>query len=175
MNNDQMGARMAVQAFVSRGYRDIAFLTQSDQADHYADVAPQREVGYRAAMMDAGLGDQARVLALPQHGAPRDVQIQQILTAPDRPRAIVCWSDLDAIPLMGEAHRLGVRIPQDLALIGYDNSPVAGLSMIDLASIDQDGPRLGRLAAEALFSRISGRRIAEHVSIEPVLVVRGSI
>jgi LacI family transcriptional regulator len=84
-------------------------------------------------------------------------------------------SDLYTIPLMGAAHRLGIRIPQDLALIGYDNSPVAGLSMIDLASIDQDGPRLGRLVAEALFSRINGRRTAEHISIEPTLIVRGSI
>lgn len=173
-NNDQRGARIAVEALIARGHRDIAFLTQSDQQDHYADVAPQREVGYRAAMAAAGLGNRVRVLALPQHGAPRDVQIQQILTAPDRPGAIVCWSDLDAIPLMSAAHRLGVRVPQDLALIGYDNSPVAGLSMIDLASIDQDGPQLGRLAAEALFSRINGRKLAEHLMIDPRLIGRGS-
>ncbi len=174
-NDDQMGARMAVEAAIARGHRDIAFLTQSDQDDHYADVAPQREVGYRDAMNAAGLGNHVRVLALPHHGAPRDRQIQQMLIAPDRPRAIVCWSDLDAIPLLSEAHRLGIRVPQDLALIGYDNSPVAGHSMIGLASIDQDGPRLGRLAAEALFSRINGRRIAEHMTIDPVLIVRGSI
>jgi LacI family transcriptional regulator len=174
-NDDQMGARLAVQALVDRGHRDIAFLTQSDQQDHHADVAPQRETGYRAAMAAAGLEDQIRILALPQYGMPRDQQILQILTAPGRPGAIVCWSDLDAIPLLGEARRLGIRVPQDLAMIGYDNSPVAGLSMVNLASIDQDGPRLGRLAAEALFSRINGRQIAEHMTIDPVLIDRGSI
>jgi LacI family transcriptional regulator len=171
-NDDQMGARLAVRALLDRGYRDIAYLTQTDQDDHYADVAPQREIGYRAILSQANLVP--RILALPQHGAPRDDQIHQILTAQDRPRAIFCWSDLDAIPLLSEALRLGLRVPQDLALIGYDNSPMAGLAMINLTSVDQDGPRLGKLAAEALFTRMNGRRVAEHILIEPTLIPRGS-
>jgi LacI family transcriptional regulator len=172
-NDDQMGARLAVQALLDRGYRDIAYLTQTDQDDHTADVAPQREIGSRAAMSAANLAP--RIFALPQHGAPRDDQIHQILTATDRPRAIFCWSDLDAIPLLSEALRLGLRVPQDLALIGYDNSPMAGLAMINLTSVDQDGPRLGKLAAEALFSRINGRSVAEHILIEPTLIRRDSL
>jgi LacI family transcriptional regulator len=174
-NDDQMGARLVVQGFVARGYRDIAFVTQSDQEDHLADVAPQRELGYRRAMADAGLADRIRVFCLPQHGQPRDDVIRQILHSRDRPRAIFCWSDLDAIPLLSEAFRIGARVPEDLAVVGYDNSPMAELSMVDLASVDQDGPRLGKLAAEALFSRMNGRKVAEHILIEPRLVVRGSI
>ena len=174
-NNDQMGARLAVRALLDKGHRDIAFVTQSDQEDHFADVAPQREVGYRAAMAEAGLTDRIRVIGLPQHGTPRDAEIDAILSATDRPTAIFCWSDLDAIPILSAAHRLGLRIPADLALIGYDNSPVAALSMVDLTSIDQDGPRLGKIAAEALFSRMNGRKIAEHIEIDPTLILRGSI
>jgi LacI family transcriptional regulator len=175
-NNDQMGARLAVRAFLERGYREIAYLMQSDQEDHVADVAPQREIGYRAAMTEAGLADRIRVLCLPQQqGDLRDENILRILTAPDRAPALFCWSDLDAVPILSAAHRLGIRVPQDLAVIGYDNSPVAALSMVDLTSIDQDGPRLGRIAAEALFSRINGRRVAEHIEIEPTLIVRGSL
>lgn len=174
-NNDRKGAQMAVQALIDRGHRDIAFLTQADQADHFADVAPQRALGYRDAMADAGLADRIRVIELVQHGKTRDETITGILTSPDRPRAMVCWSDLDAIPLLSAAHAHGLRIPDDIALIGYDNSPVAGLSMVDLSSIDQDGPRLGKIAAEALFSRINGRRIAEHIEIDPSLIIRGSI
>lgn len=172
-NDDQMGARLAVEAFLEKGYRDIAYLTQTDQADHHADVAPQREIGYRAAMAAANLPH--RILALPQHGARRVNQLHQILTAADRPRSIFCWSDLDAIPLLSEAHRLGLRVPEDLAIIGYDNSPTAGLSMVNLTSVDQDGPRLGRLAAEALFTRMNGRTVAEHILIEPRLIKRASL
>jgi LacI family transcriptional regulator len=174
-NDDQLGAALAVQAFLDRGYHDIAFVTQSDQEDHLADVAPQRELGYRKAMADMGLAAQARVIALPQYGTPRDVAIRALLESRDRPRAVFCWSDLDAIPLVSEAHRLGIRVPEDLAVIGYDNSPMAALSMVDLSSVDQDGPRLGKLAADALFSRIKGRRTPEHIIIEPRFIRRGSI
>lgn len=174
-NDDQGGADLVVRAFVERGYRDIAFVTQSEQLGHPADVSPQRELGYLRAMAEAGLGDQARVLRLPQYGAPRDTAIHRILTAPDRPRALFCWSDLDAIPILSAAHSLGLCVPRDLAVVGYDNSPVAALSMVDLASVDQDGPRLGRMSATALFSRMNGRTVAEHIVIPPTLVIRGSI
>jgi LacI family transcriptional regulator len=171
-NDDQKGAQIVVQAFLDRGYRDIAFLTQSDQEGHLADVAPQRQLGYQKAMKAAGLA--TRILTLPAYGLPREAAMQAILSDPARPPAIFCWSDLDAIPLMGKSHRLGIRVPEDLALVGYDNSPMAGLAMIDLASVDQDGPRLGKLAAEALFTRIGGRRVAEHILIDPTLIRRGS-
>lgn len=173
-NDDQMGARLAVQALLERGYRDIGFLTQPEQEGDLADVAPQRELGYRAAMAAAGLS--ARVMQVTGHGRDeaRIAEIQGILTAPDRPRALFCWSDLDAIPLLSEANRMGLRVPADLALIGYDNSPMAALSMVGLSSVDQNGPRLGKLAAEALFTRMNGRTVAEHLLIEPTLVMRNS-
>lgn len=173
-NDDQRGGQLMVRAFLDRGYRDIAFLTQFDQEGQLADVAPQREIGYRRAMAEAGLADRIRVIGVPNHGLPRDAAFRAILCAADRPRALCCWSDLDAIPLLGEAYRLGIRIPQDLAVIGYDNSPVAGLPMVELASVDQDGPRLGKLAAEALFTRMNGRSVAEHILIQPTLILRNS-
>ena len=173
-NDDRGGAQMVVRALLGCGYRDIAFATQNEQGDHLADVAPQRELGFREAMAEAGLADPARILRLPQAEGPRAALIRKVLTAPDRPRAVFCWSDLDAVPLLTEAFRLGLRIPADLAVVGYDNTPVAALPMIDLASVDQDGPRLGRLAAEALFTRIGGRTVAEHILIEPTLIARGS-
>lgn len=174
-NDDRGGAKLVVRALMDRGYRDIAFVTQSDQGDHFADVAPQRELGYRETMAEAGLADRIRILNLPQYGAPRVAQIRQFLEAPDRPRALFCWSDLDAIPILSEAFRLGIRVPEDMAMVGYDNSPVTELSMVDLASMDQDGPRLGRLAAEALFSRMNGRKVPEHILIAPKLIARGSL
>ncbi|MES2915469.1 MAG: LacI family DNA-binding transcriptional regulator [Pseudomonadota bacterium] len=174
-NDDQAGARLVVRALLDRGYRDIAYVTQSDQDDHLADVAPQREIGYRQAMAAASLSDRTRVFRLPAHGLPRTENMTLLLTAPDRPRAIFCWSDLDAIPLLSEAFRLGIKVPEDLAIVGYDNSPTAALSMVALSSVDQDGPRLGKLAAEALFSRMNGRKVAEHILIDPSLIVRGSV
>ncbi len=174
-NDDLMGAKLSVQALLARGHRDIAMITLADPDRHPADVAPRRERGYLQAMAEAGLVDSTRLVRLPQSDVPRDQMIRQVLTAFDRPRAVFCWSDLDAVPMINMAHQLGLKVPGDLAIVGYDNSPVAALPLIDLASIDQDGARLGKLAAEALLSRINGRKLVEHILIEPKLVTRGSI
>jgi LacI family transcriptional regulator len=101
--------------------------------------------------------------------------VERLLTDPNRPRALFCWSDLDAIPIINMAKKLGLNIPGDLAIIGYDNSPVAALSLVDLASIDQSGRRLGALAAEILLSRIKGRTVPNHFLLEPTLVRRSSV
>lgn len=171
-SDDQLGARLVVRTFLDRGYRDIALVTLPAQEGDRANVAPQRELGYRSAMSAAGLVP--RVIEIPGHGAERAERIHAVLADPDRPRAIFAWSDLDAVPLRNEAHRLGLRVPLDLAIMGYDNSPPAGLSLVDLSSVDQNGPRLGRLAAEALLTRMNGRTVAEHILIEPRLILRGS-
>lgn len=174
-SDDRMGARMAVRALHQRGYRDIAMLGMDWDIHHQADVSPQREQGYLAAMAELGLSEHARVLRVPPTDMPRDDQLRRYLTAPDRPRAIFCWSDLDAVPVRNMAWQLGIRVPEDLALVGYDNNPVVALPMINVASIDQDGRRMGRVAAEALLTRIGGRSVAEHILIEPTLIVRGSL
>lgn len=174
-SDDRIGAKMAVRALYDRGHRDIAMLAMEWDARHQADVSPQREQGYLSVMADLGLSDRARILRVPQSDQPREDRLRAYLTAPDRPRAIFCWSDLDAVPLRNMAWQLGIRVPQDLALVGYDNNPVAALPMIDLASVDQDGRRMGRVAAEALLTRIGGRRVAEHILIKPELIPRGSL
>ena len=173
--DDVLGAKMAVQALVAQGYRDIAMVALTDPELHSADVSPQRQKGYLQAMAEAGLSAQARIVLADFDPDIRLTQLRDLLTAPDRPRAIFCWSDLDAIPLVNIAHQLGLRVPQDIAIVGYDNSPVAALPLINLASVDQDGLRLGRLAAEALLGRINGRKIAEHVMIAPELILRDSL
>jgi LacI family transcriptional regulator len=174
-NDDHLGAKLAVQALIAQGHRDIAMIALPSPHDHSADVSPQRERGYRDAMAEAGLTDQVRIVHFPQPEIPRTAEMRAFLTAPDRPRAVFCWSDLDAIPLLNMAHQLGVRVPQDLALVGYDNSPVAALHLINLASVDQSGVRMGQLAAAALLSRMNGRKVAEHILIEPTLILRGSV
>lgn len=174
-SDDRLGARLAVEALRARGHEDIAMLALQDPERHQADVSPARQRGYLETMSRLGLADRARIIALPQPETSRQAEMTAFLTAPDRPRAVFCWSDLDAIPLVNYAFQLGVRVPEDLAIVGYDNNPVAALPLIDLTSMDQDGHRLGQLAAEAILSRINGRKVAEHILIEPKLVVRGSI
>jgi len=121
-SDDHEGARMVVRALAAT-HRDIAMLAMDWGPDHTADVSPQREKGYVAAMVEAGLTP--RVIRVPPSNQPRETELRAMLAAPDRPRAVFCWSDLDAVPLLNLAHQMGIRVPEDLAIVGYDDSPVA--------------------------------------------------
>lgn len=171
--DDRQGGRIATEALLGRGHRDVGFLSLLGSSGSKPAVAQEREAGYREAMAAAGLP--ARAFDLSASRERRPEELAALLAAPGRPRALVCWSDLDALPLRDAAARAGLRVPGDLALVGYDDTPMAASALFDLASIDQDGRAQGRLAAEALLSRIAGRREAQHLTVAPRLVARGSL
>lgn len=123
-------------------------------------------------MHRAKLDQNIRIIKLAFDAEKRPAEIHSLLRTLDQPRAIFCWSDIDAIHVLDSAKRLGIKVPEELALIGYDNSSPAALASIALSSIEQSGKRLGALAAEILLSRIGGRNIASHLLIEPSLICR---
>ncbi len=172
--DDKMGASLATDALLQRGYDDVAMLSLSGSALEESNVVRQREIGYLAAMARAGLAQKARIFHMPYPQQRDAAFIQEILSAPDRPRALFCWSDIHAIIVINQAKKLGLSIPQDLAIIGYDNSSVAALPLIDLSSMDQSGRSQGKLAAETLLGRIGGRTAPQHFLLEPSLKLRSS-
>ena len=172
--DDQKGVALAVAALCAAGHTDIAMLSYHDDKATPANIIYQRERAYLAAMQAQGLASHAQVLHLNRVGQTEFTAIADFLALPNRPRAVFVWSDLDAILLINSAKMAGIRVPQDLAIIGYDNSRIAALPLINLTSIDQSGPGLGALATETLMSRIAGRTDALHHLIEPKLVQRTS-
>lgn len=173
-SDDRTGARLVVEAFLARGYRDIGMISIDLGVAHQSNVSDLREEGYLAAMAAAGLSDRARIHKLPDPG-PQEGALRQWLASPGRPRAVFCWSDLHAVPLVNLAAEMGIRVPEDLAVAGYDNSRVAALPLVGLASVDQAGAAIGATAADLLLSRIGGRTAAIHTLVPPTLVKRRSL
>jgi LacI family transcriptional regulator len=174
-SDDQEGAAIAVRELLRRGYRDIAMLTMARPMPDLYNVDGQRESGFRKAMAKSGVTGQARIYQVPWDVVERPVEISRLLKRKDRPRALFCWSDLDAVRVLEAAKKANIRVPEDLAIVGYDNSSVAQMAFVELASIDQSGHRMGSLAAETLLSRIQGRHNANHLLIEPTFIERRSI
>jgi LacI family transcriptional regulator len=123
---------LAVEALLSRGYREIAMLTYERRPGDEVLVMRQREAGYRRAMRAAGLRQKIRVIACARDRSVRAKQMREMPARSDRLDALFCWSDLDAITLLVEARSVGVRVPENLAIVGFDNSPTARLAPIDL-------------------------------------------
>ncbi|MBB3713542.1 LacI family transcriptional regulator [Limimaricola variabilis] len=173
-SDDQMGGRITVEALVAEGHRRIAMMSLPEKGSTEVDVYRQREIGYVEAMRAAGLGDEIRILRSRERRRLVEADLATALDGPELPSAMFCWSDLHAISLLSGAKSRGIAVPERLAVVGYDNSPVAALSMIGLSSVDQGGRRLGEVAARTLLSRIGGRSAPEHLLLDPVLVRRES-
>ncbi len=174
-SDDFTGAGMAVQTLIDQGHTDIAMLGLLVVDDHaHTNVSAVRELGYRHAMQQAGLTQHMRVFNMTEKKKKVLAQLAAFLSAPDRPKAVFCWSDLVAVELIGLAKTMGISVPQDLAVFGYDNSPLAAFPLINLSSVDQNARALGGAAATALLSRIQGRKTSLQQSIPPTLSLRTS-
>lgn len=171
-SDDRKGAKLAVELLLKRGYRDVAMVGYVPHVAEATEVLRQREAGYMDAMKAAGLERNARIHRLPQPGEDRTDAIKKLLKAADRARAHFVWSDLDAIPILSTCEELGIRVPDDLAVVGYDNSPPAAIPLVGLSSVDQNPVEMGRVAADLLLSRIMGRHETRHILIEPSVIAR---
>ena len=97
-----------------------------------------------------------------------------MLQSRNRPEAIFCWTDFIALEVLSVARELGLSVPGDLAVVGYDNTSYCDLEQNSLTSVDQSGQVLGLQAARLLIERIEGRTTAEQFVVTPRLVARGS-
>lgn len=97
----------------------------------------------------------------------------EILSSPERPTAIYCMADSQANAYYCAAAQLGLSIPKDLSIVGFDDLPSSGLLVPKLTTIHQPGYEKGKLAAELLIAKISDQR-CESIRMESKLIKRGS-
>ncbi|MBO9587904.1 LacI family DNA-binding transcriptional regulator [Devosia sp.] len=170
-NDDQLGARLAVRHLCQNGHKKVAMLSL---AAPVSTVINQRELGYRLEMTEQGLGTAINIVRAPQ--VLRDVQltVRRLLESRDRPDAIFCWTDLMAFEAISVATELELSIPQDIAIVGYDNTVFCEFAQNRLTSIDQSGEVLGLQATRLLIERIDGRSHSEHFVVTPRVVARAS-
>ena len=173
-NDDQLGGQLVVQHLVAAGYKHIAFLSQQLSINETSMVTMHRETGYRAAMKEAGLGKSVQVVYAGQKSREAQMVARHMLEQRNRPDAIFCWTDFIALEVLSVARDMGLSVPDDLAVVGYDNTHYCDLAQNALTSIDQSGQVLGLQAARLLIERIGGRDKAEHFMVTPRLVARAS-
>lgn len=171
---DAVGAGLVVDHLVELGHRRIALTSaRANQGNGWSGTPEQvQRRGYRAAMRRHGLEDAARVAmtAYSEEGGYRAAV--ELLTTGEAPTAIFAGADVAAMGVFRAADELGLRIPGDLSLAGYNNTAVAALAPVRLTSVDQAGGLMGASAARLLLERIEGREQAVRMSASPTLVVR---
>ncbi|MGD0198310.1 MAG: LacI family DNA-binding transcriptional regulator [Solirubrobacteraceae bacterium] len=164
------GGRIATERLLEVGRRRIAFLGGlPDEAE-----VKDRHGGYLAALAAAGLAPDDALVAYGDWRAESGQQVMEELLAraPDIDGVFAC-SDLMALGAIDALRAHGLRVPDDVAVVGYDDVALAAHSDPPLTTIRQSGPVIGRLLAETLIQHLRTGAVA-NVSIPAELVVRGS-
>ena len=188
--DDRAGARAAAQHLVDLGHRRIAVLTAATgvppglvkdpaaDARHSKQVSRERLLGYLDALGPAGITP----VVHRQSGSNDDeahAAARELLVREDRPTGILCFSDVIASGVYSAADELGLAVPGDVSVVGFDDSPLARRLRPQLTTVRQDVSEKGRVAAAALMTAMQHHREgtharARHVVLPTELVVRES-
>ncbi|MCL7424765.1 LacI family DNA-binding transcriptional regulator [Streptomyces sp. YS415] len=174
---DDVGAGLVVDHLVSLGHRDIALVSAPGAKAGQWKRTPEivLAAGYLEAMERHGLADRAQVHQAAYSDDGGFKAGLTLLTAERVPTAIMTGADVAALGIYRAAHELGLRIPGDLSLVGYNNTALAALAPVQLTSVDQAGHTMGSTAARMLIERVEGKRDrAIRTTMTPRLVVRAS-
>ncbi|MGH8777222.1 MAG: LacI family DNA-binding transcriptional regulator [Jiangellaceae bacterium] len=184
--DDRSGARAAAQHLVELGHERIGIVTVTldEPLAVVTDLASasrghpqkQRMLGWLDALKAAGIDP--RVVQVPSNREDDGVRAARLLLAFDeRPTAVLCFADVLALGVIRAADELGLVVPDELSVVGFDDSPAAQRSRPALTTVRQDVAAKGRLAATALATAIQQARTGarprvRHLTLPTELFVR---
>jgi len=171
-SDDLVGGRLATEHLVELGHRRIGHLAGKPTVS----TGVMRRRGYLVALADRGIAADPRLVVesgYTEEGGARAAE--RLLALPDRPTGIFAVTDMTAVGAFGAARRMGLRIPEDVAIVGYNDIPLAGRLVPGLTTVHVPIHEFGSAAARLLLEQIeSGQATPRRVVYTPQLVVRGS-
>ena len=172
VSDNVTAGEIAAEHLLGLGHRRVGLILGPERTS----VARDREVGVRRRFAADGVVlDPALRRAGRNSHESGYTSAQELLREPDRPTASVCGNDVIALGVLEAANRLGVSVPHDVSIIGFDDIPMAGWSAFELTTVRQNIDQMGRLAARRLMERLHERytTTTPHQDILPTsLVIR---
>lgn len=176
--DEEGGARAAVEELLEHGHRRIGFITNIDDVP----ATRGRLAGYRGALSDAGIEFDASIVgAGPSESSGGYAVAKAMLSGPDRPTGVFCYNDRMAMGAYRAAFELGLRIPEDLSVVGFDNQEILAeglhpaLTTVALPHYEMGAWALNTLV-DLLEAEPAGSAVATDVAVLPCpLVKRDSV
>jgi LacI family transcriptional regulator len=165
------GIRQGVQHLAALGHRQIAFVSGPEDLCS----AQARTSAFKRSLAECGIDLHEEWLVTGDHtleGGSR--AMEQILACDRRPTAVVCSNDMTALGVMHRIYAVGLRVPQDFSVIGFDDILMARVMIPPLTSIQMSRLELARAAVTALHASVEGTAIKREYPITTRLVVRES-
>jgi len=163
--DDVAGGRLATEHLLDRGHRSIGFVGDLPDAGLGFTVSERRHRGYHEALAAAGVPADPRLTGLGAYGrAGASALAAAMLAAPDRPTAVFAASDMQAVGVLEAADRAALRVPADLAVVGFDDIEIA--DVLGLTTVRQPHADIGAEAVRLLLAEL------ENGPQEPVEIVK---
>ncbi|RKF13658.1 LacI family DNA-binding transcriptional regulator [Alginatibacterium sediminis] len=172
-DNSHLGGYMATQYLIEHGHKKIACITGPLDRQQ----AQQRFNGFKQALKEAGLALQQQWIIPSNFECDGGYEaFNTLLASSELPSAIFVCNDMMAMGVINAAHKKGIRVPEDISLIGYDDVDIAKYMVPALTTIHQPKFRLGSTAVDTLLKRIENKdALLKQVQLEPTLVIRNSV
>ena len=171
--DNEYGGWLATSYLIAQGHRRIAHLAGPQAGRSQA----ARAAGYRRALEEAGIPfDPEMSISGDGSIAAGRKALHWWLARPaeKRPTAVFCYNDLSALGLLSEAYQQGVRVPDYLSVMGFDNVSVASISIPPLTTVEQRTEELGRLAVDSLLASLADKPVTD-IFLRGELIVRASV
>lgn len=172
--DDRKGGYAATKHLIDQGYKRIAHL----RGPQHLHIYRNRYMGYLDAMKEAGLEvNDDSALEIVSHFDNGEEAFEELWKRSPRPEAIFSASDYSAVSGMKAAHRLGLRVPEDIAFVGFANEPFNDLVSPTLSSVDQQPITMGRIASKRAIKAITNEddeQLNDRLVLMPEVVVRES-
>lgn len=172
LSDNLLGGRLATQHLIDLKHTRIGCVTGP------SNITPssKRVAGYRAALTGADIPVNENLIVRGDfHPESGRRAATHLLELPDHPTAIFACNDLMAVGVLRAAMELGYRVPEELAVVGYDDIELASYTTPPLTTIQQPKAEIGRATVEILVNRIRDKKSPhQHLSLPVSLVVRGS-
>jgi DNA-binding LacI/PurR family transcriptional regulator len=170
--DDVEGGYMATTYLLKKGHRRIAFLGDTDLPEYSIHPVSLRLTGFRRALKEARIKLPETFVRLAPYSQEQTRKVaKELLNLPEPPTAIFAATDFQALGVLKAARQLDIKVPEKLAVIGFDDLDLAEYA--DLTTISQHLDESGRLAVEILLSQIeSPSRPPRHVKLPLTLIER---
>lgn len=168
-NDDERGARLATEYLLGLGHSNIAHLSVTGGAGE------RRREGFTRTMLEHRCTPVSTSYRGPATELAGYTSALELLRTNPQVTAIFAANDVMAIGALGAARELGIEVPRDLSVIGYDNTALAQTRLINLTTIDDDSVGVGLNAARLLLAKLDDDTPNPvHHTLEPTLIERGT-
>lgn len=171
MIDNVTASKRAMAHLIGLGHRRIAYL--GDRFGFQSDT--ERFTGYRRALEESDLPFLPELVCHGNGKADEGVlAMGQLLRLPALPTAVFCYNDMTALGALQAVNLRGLRVPEDISLVGFDDLLIASYTAPPLTTVRQPKQEMGRAAMGMLLDLLAGKSLETHIKMQGELIVRGS-